>query len=53
MNINFLGRIPGGRNPGKEPSFRTQKVYARPFFYCKTQGIPNINIFEQKLLVAP
>ena len=28
---NFLGRIPCGRTPGKEPFSRTQKVYARPF----------------------
>ena len=28
ININFPGRIPSGRTPGKEPFSRTQKVYA-------------------------
>ena len=43
ININSLGRIPDGRTPGKEPFFQTQKVYAKALFYCKRQGIPNIN----------
>ena len=35
ININFSGRIPGGRTPGKAPFSRTQKVYARPFSTVK------------------
>ena len=35
ININFLGRISGGRTPGKAPFSRTRKVYARPFSTAK------------------
>ena len=52
INTNFLGRIPGGRSPGKEPFSQTQRVYARPFFTIK-HGIPNMNFSEHKLLAAP
>ena len=30
ITMNFSGRIPGGRAPGKEPCFPTPKVYGRP-----------------------
>ena len=53
ININFLGRIPRGRTPGKEPFFPDPKSLCQALFYCKTQGIPNIHFCEHKLLVAP
>ena len=49
ININFSGRIPGWRNPGKERFFFSgpQKSYARPF------STLNTGISERKLLVVP
>ena len=48
ININFLGRIP---DLGKS-RFSGPKKFMLGLFYCKTQGIPNINFSEHELLAV-
>ena len=53
ININLLGRLPGRENPRERPVSLDAKSLCWALFYCKTQGIPNINFSEHELLAVP